>query len=333
MQFYSSLGEVPADFGPSAVTIGKFDGVHAGHRRVIQQLRDAAAAEGLLATVLTFDRHPLAVLKPELSPTSLTSNDQKREVLETMGIDATVMIEFNAEFSMQTPEQFVEHVLVDGLHARLVFVGADFRFGHRGLGTVELLVALGERHGFEVRMIDAVKPDGVRAISSTWIRDLLSEGRVGEAATLLGRRPAVRAVVVHGEQRGHDLGYPTANLSAEVEGFIPADGIYAAYLAVDGQSMPAAVSIGNNPTFESVPDKRIEAHVLRPAPPGVSLDLYGKTVEVSFVEFVRGMQKFSAVDELVAQMTLDELRIREILGVSARRTVPSDAIPGGSVPH
>ncbi len=315
MKFSASLAELPAGFGPSAVTIGKFDGVHSGHRSVIRRLRQEAAVAGLVSTVLTFDRHPLALLHPELCPESLTSNDQRRAILETTGIDALVMIEFTESFSLLEPEDFVREVLVEALDAKLVFVGPDFRFGHRGVGTTELLAGLGTSHGFEVRTIEAVRPQGDRVISSTWIRDLLSEGRVDEAARLLERRAAVRGIVVPGEHRGRALGYPTANLARSVEGFVPADGIYAAYATADGRTMPAAVSIGNNPTFAGVPDRQIEAHLL-----DEDLDLYGKTVEIEFVDYIRGMEKFDTVDELVAQMTLDESRVRELLGMPERTT-------------
>ncbi len=315
MKFYPSLDEVPPDFGPSAVTIGKFDGVHAGHRSVIARLRREAAAAGLVSTVLTFDRHPLALLKPDLCPGTLTSNDQKRAVLETTGIDALVMIEFTHGFSLKEPQEFVTDVLVGTLHAKLVFVGPDFRFGHRGLGTVEELERLGRLHGFEVRMIEAVRPLGDRVISSTWIRDLLAEGRVAEAATLLERRATVRGIVVPGERRGRELGYPTANLARSVEGYVPADGVYAAYATVDGRTMPAAVSIGNNPTFVGVPDKQIEAHLL-----DEDLDLYGKMVEIAFVKYIRGMEKFASVGELVTQMTHDEAHVRHLLGMPERTT-------------
>ncbi|MET4704371.1 bifunctional riboflavin kinase/FAD synthetase [Frigoribacterium sp. UYMn621] len=315
MKFFPSLAEVPPDFGPSAVTIGKFDGVHSGHRSVIARLRLEAAREGLVSTVLTFDRHPLALLSPDARPESLTSNDQKREVLETTGIDALVVIEFTHDFSLKEPQDFVTDVLVDTLHAKLVFIGPDFKFGHRGLGSIELLERLGLEHGFEVRMIDAVRPLGDRVISSTWIRDLLAEGRVAEAASLLERLPTVRGIVVPGERRGRELGYPTANLARSVEGYVPADGVYAAYATVDGRTMPAAVSIGNNPTFVGVPDKQIEAHLL-----DEDLDLYGKTVEIAFVEYIRGMEKFASVGELVTQMTHDEARVRQLLGMPERTT-------------
>jgi riboflavin kinase/FMN adenylyltransferase len=316
MQFYSCLEAVPANFGPSAVTIGKFDGVHAGHRRVLTELRSAAEQAGLVSTVLTFDRHPLALLRPELCPPSLTTNAQKREILESTGIDATVMIEFTESFSLQTPEEFVENVLVGILHVGLVLVGPDFRFGRQGLGTVDLLAGLGAQHGFEVRTIGAVQPDGERSISSTWIRELLAKGRVGEAAELLERRPSVRGIVVRGEQRGRQLGYPTANLSSDLEGLVPADGVYAALATVDGRTMPAAASIGNNPTFVGVPDKQVEAHLL-----DETLDLYGKTLELSFVQYIRDMAKFDNVEALVAQMSDDEAKVREVLGVPQKRAV------------
>lgn len=314
MQFFPSLAAVPAGFGPSAVTIGKFDGVHSGHREVIAEMRTAAESAGLVSTVLTFDRHPLALLNPERTPLALTSNGQKRDVLESIGIDAMVMMEFTTEFSRQSPQDFVEQVLERLLDARLVFVGPDFRFGRQGSGSIEFLTELGKEHGFDVRSVGAVRPDGERPISSTWIRDLMTDGRVREAAELLGHLPSVRGVVVRGEQRGRALGYPTANLSADLEGYIPADGVYAALVTVDGQTTPSAVSIGNNPTFVGVPDKQVEAHLL-----DVDLDLYGKTLEVAFADFVRGMAKFGSVDDLVAQMVLDEARVRVVLGLPEKR--------------
>jgi riboflavin kinase/FMN adenylyltransferase len=318
MQFFDGLEQVPADFGPSAVTIGKFDGVHSGHRRVIAELRAVAADRGLVSTVLTFDRHPLALLNPSISPLRLVSNGQKRELLADTGIDATVMIAFDRALSLLPAQEFVEHILVEKLHAELVLVGPDFRFGHLGAGNMALLAELGGRLGFEVRSVGAVKPDGEKSVSSTWIRDLLSQGDVREAAALLGHEPAVRSIVVRGEQRGRELGYPTANLSPALEGYIPADGVYAGWLRVidpadpDAASprLPAAISIGNNPTFEGVPDKQVEAHVL-----DATLDLYDRVVEVSFVEFVRGMLKFDGIDELTAQIDRDVELVREILSL------------------
>ncbi|WP_423917610.1 bifunctional riboflavin kinase/FAD synthetase [Frigoribacterium sp. 2-23] len=308
MEFYDSIDAVPAGFGPSAVTIGKFDGVHVGHRAVIGLLEEAAEARGLIPTVVTFDRHPLSVLRPESTPTPLVSNRQKRELLERAGVAATLMLAFDDELRSLTPEEFVDRVLVAALHASIVFVGDDFRFGVRGSGTVDTLRALSAERGFEVVSIDDVRPGGGRRASSTWIRELLDAGRVREAGALLGREPAVRGVVVHGEQRGRELGFPTANLERTSEGFVPADGVYAARVLIEGTVYPAAVSVGNNPTFEGVPEKQVEAHLL-----DVSLDLYGAEMTVLFVDWIRGNLRFDGLESLIEQIGDDVETCRRIL--------------------
>ena len=316
MQVFDGLDAVPTGFGPSAVTIGKFDGVHPGHRAVIAELRAVAAQQNLEATVVTFDRNPLSVLAPDKCPDSLVSNAKKIELLGAAGVDATLVLEFDRAFSQQEPEVFVQSVLVDALHARVVFVGADFRFGARGSGNVELLDRLGRDHGFEVRHIPEVTASGTasRRASSTWIRELLAEGDVATAGAQLGRLHSIRSSVVHGEQRGRELGYPTANLSPKVEGFIPRDGVYAAWATVPVGRFGAAVSIGNNPTFEGVPQKQVEAHLL-----DQKLDLYGESIELEFVEYIRPMNKFPSADALATQMRVDELRIREVLESASTR--------------
>jgi len=318
VEFYQTLAEVPAGFGPSAVAIGKFDGVHAGHRRVIDELLAVSAERALVSTIVTFDRHPLRLLRPELCPPPLVSNAQKVERLAESGVGATLMLAFDLPFSQLSPEQFVRSILVDALQARVVMVGSDFRFGVRGSGTVETLRALGAEHGFEVHVIeDVVAPrvataevaETTRRASSTWIRELLAEGDVAEAAVVLGHIPSVRGVVVKGAQRGRELGFPTANLSPGMEGFIPRDGVYAAWFTVDGRRYGSAVSIGNNPTFDGVPDKQVEAHLL-----DEDIDLYGKTVEVAFVEYIRGQVKYSTIEALIEQIADDEEKVRVILG-------------------
>ncbi len=313
MLTFTVASDVPEDFGPTAVTIGKFDGVHTGHRAVLARLIQIATDRGVHSAVVTFDRNPLRLLAPERCPQSLVSNAQKLELLAATGVDATLMLTFDRERSSQSAEDFVVSVLVRALAARVVLVGSDFRFGARGLGTTELLQRLGTEHGFEVVSIDDVVNGGRRA-SSTWIRELLTQGRVREAAALLGTLPGIRSVVAHGQQRGRTLGYPTANLDpAAMEGFIPADGVYAAWMTVDGSRYPAAVSIGNNPTFDGVPEKQVEAHAI-----DASLDIYGRPVALEFVEYVRGMRRFGGSEELAAQMRSDEDRIRELLGVAPR---------------
>lgn len=305
------LEDLPADLGPSVVTIGKFDGVHLGHRGLVDRLLGVARERGLASIIVTFDRNPLAYLRPEACPPDLVSLDQKLELLGGLGVDAVLVARFDESFSALTPEQFATGILADGLDARVVLAGADFRFGAKGAGNVEVLTQLGAQLGFEVVVPEQVSDGAGERVSSTLIRSKLEAGDVAGAALLLGRLPRIRSVVVHGEQRGRELGYPTANLSPEIEGFVPADGVYAARLIVDGQPFGAAVSIGNNPTFEGVPDKQVEAHAI-----DQSFDLYGKTVEIEFVEFIRGMRKFDGMDALAAQMGADEQRIRSILGLT-----------------
>lgn len=317
MEFFAGVDAVPAGFGPSAVTIGKFDGVHTGHRAVLALLKQRAAEHGLASAVVTFDRHPLSLLAPAFCPAALVSNTQKRELLAASGIDATLMLTFDQQLADLEPDDFVQRVLVDALKARLVLAGSDFRFGRKGAGDTAMLRDLGAQHGFEVVLIDDVRTGesggAERRASSTWVREALEFGRVEEAARVLGRLPTVRSVVVAGERRGRELGYPTANLDpASLEGFLPADGVYAAWATVDGTRYPAAVSIGNNPTFAGVPQHQAEAHLL-----DVDLDLYGRTIELAFVARLRGMQRFDGLDALIAAIRADADAARRILAETA----------------
>jgi riboflavin kinase/FMN adenylyltransferase len=312
VRFFDGLGEVPPagtpeSLGPTAVTIGKFDGLHQGHRDVLRQLRELADRRGLATAVVTFDRNPLSVLSPETCPDPLVSNAQKRELLAEAGVDETLMLHFDAELAGEAPELFVEQVLVNALHAEVVLCGADFRFGARGAGNVELLRQL----GLDVVILEDVLADDAgapRRTSSTWVRELLAAGRVREAADLLARYPAIRSTVVHGEQRGRELGYPTANLDPAIEGYLPLDGVYATWVIVDGQRYGAATSIGNNPTFEGVPAHQVETHLF-----DQRIDLYDKPIELQFVDYLRPMNKFESVESLVAQLHRDDDAIRVIL--------------------
>ncbi|MDJ0339460.1 bifunctional riboflavin kinase/FAD synthetase [Cryobacterium sp. PH31-O1] len=310
MKSFPGVNSVPSDWPASAVSIGKFDGVHAGHRAVLSELKAIAAREQLAAVVVTFDRHPLALLAPESCPSALVSAEQKLKLIAETGVDATLLLEFNHDLSSLPPREFIERILITALHARFVLVGRDFRFGAKGAGDVELLRELGAEFGYEVRMIDDVMPDGERRVSSTWIRELLDTGAVAAAGQLLGHVPTVRGVVVHGAARGRELGFPTANLSADSEGLIPADGVYAGWLTDAGARFPAAISVGNNPTFDGVAQKQVEAYVLDE----VNLDLYDHVVDVSFVERIRGMVAYSGIDPLIVQMRDDVSRARAILG-------------------
>jgi riboflavin kinase/FMN adenylyltransferase len=318
VRVYRSVEEISENHRPSAIAIGKFDGVHTGHRQVIRQLVEVATARDLQPVVVTFDRNPLALLRPEVSPPPLVSNEQKLELLSTTGIDATLVLTFDRHLADLSPEEFVRSVLVDALAAKVVIVGRDFRFGARGSGTVDTLRDFGQQWGFDVLLVGdvVVDVDGspAKRTSSTWIRELLAQGKVREAATLLGYLPSIRSTVVVGARRGRELGYPTANLAPDIAGFVPADGVYAAWLRTGGERYPAAVSIGNNPTFDGVPDKQVEAHVL-----DIDIDLYGSVVELDFVDYVRPMVKFSGVTELIEQMEADESRVRTLLGYRERR--------------
>jgi len=305
---FKGVDGVPAGFGPSAVTIGKFDGVHQGHRAVIDRIRSIAENDGLRAVVVTFDRNPLALLAPEKCPDSLVSVRQKLELLATTGVDATLLLPFDRALASVPATEFVERVLVDGLNARAVLVGSDFRYGARGAGDVDLLIDLGAKFGFTVEVVDDVRPEGERRVSSTWIRELLAEGDVRHATRLLGHAPTVSGIVVHGAARGRELGFPTANLTPESEGLIPADGVYAGWLTDAGTRYPAAISVGDNPTFEGVPKKQVEAYVL-----DRELDLYDHVVDVEFVERIRGMVAFTSIPDLIETIRDDVDRIRVIL--------------------
>jgi riboflavin kinase/FMN adenylyltransferase len=318
MIVFHDPAEVPAGFGPSVVAIGKFDGVHTGHRAVIDRARVDAATGGARVVAVTFDRNPLALLRPEICPDNLIGVHQKLQLLAETGIDATLLLRFDRELADLPAREFVEHVLVGALGVRTVLVGRDFRFGRGGAGNPELLADLGREFGFTVDVVDDVRAiDAGRRVSSTWIRELLAEGDVETAAKLLGRVPSVWGEVVHGLKRGRELGFPTANLSSECEGFVPADGVYAGWLIDEGSPdglrrgirYPAAISIGTNPTFDDVPVRQVEAYVLDET----DLDLYGHRVEIQFASRIRGMVAFDGIDALVRQMTDDVAQVRSAL--------------------
>ena len=319
MIVFRSPEEVPDGFGPSTVAIGKFDGVHSGHRAVIDRARVAAAEASARVVAVTFDRNPLSLLRPELCPEPLSSVDQKLDLLADAGVDATLVLRFDAALAVLEPRAFVEHVLVDALDVEILMVGDDFRFGRAGAGDPALLIELGREYGFEVDVVGDVQGGG-RRVSSTWVRDLLSAGEVESAARLLGRPHAVQGEVVHGLKRGRELGFPTANLGADAEGFVPADGVYAGWLVDLGAEAsashvvtryPAAISVGTNPTFDDVAARQVEAYVLDES----GLDLYGHRVQIRFTHRIRGMVAFEGVERLIEQMSDDVIRVRAALAV------------------
>lgn len=312
MIVFRDPSEVPDGFGPSAVAIGKFDGVHAGHRAVIRRLKEIAAQSGVRAVAVTFDRNPLAVLRPDRCPENVVTVERKLELLGELELDATLLLTFDAELAARSAEDFVASILTGALHVSTVLVGRDFRFGRGGAGDPELLRELGPRYGFTVEVVDDVFLDGSdRRVSSTWIRELLMAGDVTAAARVLDRNVDVRGEVVHGLKRGRELGFPTANLSASVDSFVPADGVYAGWL-VDhetGLRHRSAISVGTNPTFDDVLERQVEAHVIGET----DLDLYGHDVTVEFVERLRGMVAFEGIEKLKAQMASDVTDAESVL--------------------
>ena len=298
--------------GPgTAVTIGAYDGVHLGHRALLVDLSRRAAAAGLTTVVVTFDRHPAYVVRPESAPKQLTSLEQKLELLADAGIERTEVIRFDEARADESAEDFVQEVLVDQLGARLVVVGEDFHFGHGRKGNVELLQRLGAEHGFEVVGV-GLTGDGAEAVSSTRIRALLAAGEVEQAARLLGRHHEVRGPVVRGDGRGGpDLGFPTANLAVADDIALPADGVYAGhYRRPDGGVHRAAINVGRRPTFyePGTAPVLVEAHLL-----GFDGELYGEPARVSFAHRLRDEQRFDSVEELVAQMRADVAATERVL--------------------
>ena len=291
----------PEAASSTVISIGVFDGVHVGHQRTLAQARAAADARGTRLVVVTFDPHPLAVLRPDAAPKMLTTLEQRLELLAAHGVDACFVLPFDHEASMQSATSFVEDLLVGQLGCAEVLVGKDFRFGHDREGDVAFLEAAGNRCGFVVSAIELGKADGA-PISSTRIRTLLADGDVESAAVLLGRVHESRADVIHGDGRGGaELGFPTANLGLAPAQVLPGDGIYAGWYRDHHRGpLPAAISVGRRPTFLVDAEPIIEAYVL-----DFAGDLYGEAAGVSFLKRLRGEVRFASLEALIAQMTQD----------------------------
>jgi riboflavin kinase/FMN adenylyltransferase len=298
----------------TAVTIGAYDGVHLGHQAVLRELRRLATDRGLETVVVTFDRHPASVVRPESAPKLLTDLEQKLEALAATGdVDHTVVVPFDEARSQAEPEEFVRDVLVAGCDARLVVVGEDFHFGRRRRGNVALLRDVGAELGFETIGLGLVAGRSGRdaiPVSSTAIRRMVSVGDVTEAAALLGRPFELRGVVAAGDRRGRELGYPTANVEVERSLLVPGEGIYAGWYERPDRSVhEAAISVGRRPTFgDGTPTPVVEAYLL-----DFEGNLYGERARVRFVARLRDDERFASVDELVAQMDRDVADARQVL--------------------
>jgi riboflavin kinase/FMN adenylyltransferase len=298
------VADVPADWGRSVAAIGVFDGVHAGHRAVVARAVAAARQLGAASVVVTFDPHPASVVRPDAAPLLLGDVSGRLDLLSSLGVDATLVLPFDRDMAALTAEEFVQSVLVDRLHVRRVVVGENFRFGNRALGDVALLQRLGESADFDVDPV-ALVGDADDVVSSTLVRGLIASGAVADAARALARPYGISGVVVRGDARGRELGYPTANLAVPAGVAVPADGVYAGWLVrAAGSRWPAAISVGTNPTFDGV-DRRVEAYAL-----DAEFDLYDERITIEFAERLRGMEKFDSVDELVAQMARDVDAVR-----------------------
>ena len=288
----------------AVITIGAYDGVHRGHRAVIAQVQARAAELGARSVVVTFDRHPASVIRPDAAPRLLTNPAQKLELLADTGVDATVVVPFSPEQARETPVDFVERVIVNALRTQAVIVGSDFHFGHMRQGNITLLREMGERHDFTCEPVVLVsRADGVdEPISSTAIRRALAGGEIETATRLLGRALEVRGTVVTGDQRGRTIGFATANVEIPNGMCLPSDGVYAGvYRRPDGSEHACAINLGRRPTFYvNAEHSLLEAHLL-----DFAGDLYGEDAAVTFVAFLRSEKQFAGIDELKTQLKLD----------------------------
>lgn len=311
MQRWRGLEDIPQDWGRSVVTIGSYDGVHRGHQLIIGRAVERARELGVPAVVVTFDPHPSEVVRPGSHPPLLAPHHRRAELMGELGVDALLILPFTPEFSKLSPADFIVKVLVDKLHARVVIEGPNFRFGHRAAGDVAFLAELGGTYDYEAEVVDLYvrgEAGGGEPFSSTLVRRLVAGGDVEGAAEILGRPHRVEGVVVRGAQRGRELGYPTANVETLAHTAIPADGVYAGWLTVEGERMPAAISVGTNPQFDGK-ERTVEAYAID----RVGLDLYGLHVAVDFLAYVRGQEKFESIDALLEAIGADVKRSSELI--------------------
>ncbi|MFD5631916.1 MULTISPECIES: bifunctional riboflavin kinase/FAD synthetase [unclassified Streptomyces] len=311
MQRWRGLEDIPEDWGRSVVTIGSYDGVHRGHQLIIRHAVDRARDLGVPSVVVTFDPHPSEVVRPGSHPPLLAPHHRRAELMAELGVDALLILPFTTEFSKLSPADFVAKVLVDKLHAKAVVEGPNFRFGHKAAGNVDFLREQGRTYDFEVEVVDLyVTGDagGGEPFSSTLTRRLVAEGDVEGAREILGRPHRVEGIVVRGAQRGRELGFPTANVETLPHTAIPADGVYAGWLHVADEAMPAAISVGTNPQFDGT-ERTVEAYAID----RVGLDLYGLHVAVDFLAFVRGQARFDSIEALLVAIGDDVKRSRELI--------------------
>jgi riboflavin kinase / FMN adenylyltransferase len=311
MKTYRSMGELPLGGARRVVAIGTFDGVHLGHQAILGRALELAHARGLAAMAITFEPHPIAVLRPELRTTVLTTAALKAQLIERLGLDELLFLPFSRAFARIRADRFVDMIGSPPISAEAAVVGDNFRFGYQGAGTALGMAQYGRARGLQVSSPDTVaSPDG-KPISSTRIRRLIADGRIDEVVALLGRPHVLEGVVVHGEQRGRAMGLPTANLELSAETAIPGRGVYAGRAIVAGRRYPAAVNVGFAPTFRETSDRgpvRIEAFLIDYEGP----DIYDTTLRLEFLARLRDERRFDSPTELVVQIRADVERTRGI---------------------
>lgn len=301
---YADSG-LPPDVPGTVVTVGSFDGVHLGHWAVLREICDRAARRSVASVLVTFDRHPLTVVRPEHAPPLLTTPDEKKEILSQTGLDYVAFLPFDWNLSRYTPEEFVRLVLIKRFRVQELVIGYDHGFGRARSGDINMLRSLGEEFGFDVDVVSAVSSGGAEAVSSTLVRSLVGEGDMEAARLALGRPYGFRGIVVHGMGRGRDLGFPTANIRPPGGGkLIPPQGIYAVRASLRTEIREGLLHLGPRPTFAGSPPS-IELYVL-----DFEGDIYGEVVRVDFLKRLRDVQPFDSAASLVDQMRKDTVEAR-----------------------
>ncbi len=319
MKIWDDLSEVPNDWPESVVTIGVFDGVHRGHRELIRRAVNRARVLEVPSVVLTFWPNPAEVVKRGDPPARLSTLEQRLRLFAELGVSATLVLPFTPELSQASPEMFAGNIVAEGLRAAEVIVGENFRFGHRARGDVAMMTEVGKRLGINVQGVHLLTADrDGDAISSTLIRRQVAEGQIAAANRALARPHRVEGIVVAGEGRGREMGFPTANLATTPYAAVPADGVYAGRIVVDpygdAKVHRAAISVGTNPTFDEDITRRVEAWAYEED----DLELYDVPVAVDFAELIRGQEKFSSTEELVAAVDADVAKIKTVMGEQVR---------------
>lgn len=304
MEIITSLdAELKNKYPATVIALGTFDGLHLGHTDVINTAKDYAERSGLKLAVFTFSNHPLALIRPDLVPVRIISAEEKIKLLESFGVDYLINIPFTEDFAALSPDEFLDRL--DCFNYRCLVVGENFTYGFLGSGKTETLERSGRKNGFDVIVRPLVKMNG-NVVSSTGIRNLIQAGHIEYANRMLGRAYAITGKIVHGEQRGRKLGFPTANIELlHGEMAVPAPGVYAVTASIEGSIYEGMGNIGNNPTFNDVEHARLEVNLFN-----CSRDLYGKTMSVQFHKYIRAEKKFSGVEELCRQIEEDKKAIK-----------------------